>query len=485
MEDNELNKQNDLANQEQNTNSTEQDLLNQIEGKKTEPMFGPQTEQQEPTTEPQTGEQSGNVENTQDEVAPPQTGPLATHETEDDGRIHDDRFEKQCYSQKEYERIAKIRTRGKMYRAVVPYLQYPLTPPEKKRTSFTILAYLFAILAGVAAVFSAIFFAAAVMPTLIIALQGITQEPSDITKALDVLGIVQALQGFGVGLAVLYAIAVTGVLVGLVYYIAHQSYLLFYLAKANREEVAKGPRMVQLLMSASVWFAAVLGTVIYMLIRLDAGKIVSSPAFYVLIALVLAFGAILAVVAAQMIKENKFFKTLPEDQQKTYLEHSRKVRRAKEKHERAEKHSHDIATQSSTSSKNFNLLVLLLNIISKIADDTMLYKNIKETPDLKAISNHFGKKAISHSLMFLIFGGIAVFLLNRVFAGIGVILTIIAVIIAIPLAIYAIIYFFFTLAYVIKQLKLNRTAIGWIALVVFILATILLGFFTFATITNM
>ena len=127
---------------------------------------------------------------------------------------------------------------------------------------------------------------------------------------------------------------------------------------------------------------------------------------------------------------------------------------------------------------NFDAIKHLFNVLSKISDDQSVYKNIQQNEELKQTSKHFGLKTLTHSIMFLLFGALAIFLLKY---GLtfewGIILSILALIIGLFFALISVEYVLFSLAYSIKQLKINRKPISFVALVLFIICVTALTLF--------
>jgi len=123
-----------------------------------------------------------------------------------------------------------------------------------------------------------------------------------------------------------------------------------------------------------------------------------------------------------------------------------------------------------------------LNFIGKLADDRIIYENIKKDPDLKPYSKHFGWSVIWHSLLFLLFGGVGGIITTACFSKeYGIILNIVGIIFGIGLILASLEMLLFALSHTIKQLKLNRRAISWVALVVFILCIVAVGAVLFLT----
>ncbi|MBQ8468915.1 MAG: hypothetical protein IJ542_04115 [Clostridia bacterium] len=120
-----------------------------------------------------------------------------------------------------------------------------------------------------------------------------------------------------------------------------------------------------------------------------------------------------------------------------------------------------------------NGLLHFLNFIAKIGEDREIYNNIKNDAELRPFSKYFGWRAILQSVLFAVFSvGGAISLYVGFTRNLGIFLNIILIMLGIGLVLVSIELFFFALSRTIKQLKLNRRAISWIALVVFILCVV-------------
>ena len=116
----------------------------------------------------------------------------------------------------------------------------------------------------------------------------------------------------------------------------------------------------------------------------------------------------------------------------------------------------------------------LLNIIGKLADDRIMMENIKKDPELRKRSKVFGASAIWQSVLFALFVSGGVFLLIVGFTKpLAVIGNIAAIAGGFGLVLLSAELFIFALSHTIKQMVLNRRAISWIALLVFIACTAL------------
>lgn len=111
-------------------------------------------------------------------------------------------------------------------------------------------------------------------------------------------------------------------------------------------------------------------------------------------------------------------------------------------------------------------------IATKFLDTREIYNNLKNDPEERKVTTYLGKRALLYSILFAIIfiGGPSLtiwcatsFLSEHVFLGILILLA------GIIIAIYGLILIPIILNYTIKQLILNRRAIGWIALFLFLI----------------
>ena len=225
-----------------------------------------------------------------------------------------DKYEKESYSSYTYLKVQKWRERGKMYGVQVPYLTCPLTKPEKKRKKYVVFATILFVIAGVMAAL-ALFLAISTLPAVI-------GNASDIGgPSWDVLHIAEALKGTAVWLAILLLV---GLLVA-VGFAAVAPLMLgiqcLHLTIATKEEIAYGPTLNKLL-----W---VMGGITLVLLIVPIVMIVLWPLWFFAI----AFGAVTWLVIQDKLNAIKWFKTLPEENQKSYREHARALARVKSRKE--------------------------------------------------------------------------------------------------------------------------------------------------------
>jgi len=125
-------------------------------------------------------------------------------------------------------------------------------------------------------------------------------------------------------------------------------------------------------------------------------------------------------------------------------------------------------------SKSGSGILHLLNILGKLADDRVMMENIKKDPELRKKSKYFGASAIWLSILFAVCASASVFLLIVGFTKyLAVIGNIVAIAAGFGLIFLVFETFIFALSHTIKQMVLNRRVISWIALIVFIVCTVL------------
>lgn len=116
-------------------------------------------------------------------------------------------------------------------------------------------------------------------------------------------------------------------------------------------------------------------------------------------------------------------------------------------------------------SKNQHFFLFFLD---KLLDARLAYHDIKNNEEARKTSGLLGKRAIIYDILFILFaaGGAACFVFGGSFLDSGAIfLGIILMILAVALLVMALIYVVLALNCAVKQLCLNRRAIGWISLI--------------------
>ena len=120
-------------------------------------------------------------------------------------------------------------------------------------------------------------------------------------------------------------------------------------------------------------------------------------------------------------------------------------------------------------------LLHFLNFITNMAEYAEIFKNIKKDETLRKTSKYFGWHAIWQTVLFAILGGLGILSIVTGFTKfLAIIFNIFLVVLGIALLLVSLEYFIYALNSTIKQLRLNRRAISWIALIIFILGTIAL-----------
>ena len=113
----------------------------------------------------------------------------------------------------------------------------------------------------------------------------------------------------------------------------------------------------------------------------------------------------------------------------------------------------------------------ILFFIVQLIDDRVLYKNLKNDPEERKKTTTFGKSAIGYSIGFGIIATLGALMAAKGFSGdLGIIVGFFAIVLGIIFIVVSVELFIFALSHTVKQIILNRRAISWIALVIFIIS---------------
>ncbi|MDE6104902.1 MAG: hypothetical protein K2G38_04400 [Clostridia bacterium] len=110
-------------------------------------------------------------------------------------------------------------------------------------------------------------------------------------------------------------------------------------------------------------------------------------------------------------------------------------------------------------------------ILTKFVDTREIYNNLKKDPEERKITTYMGRHALLYIILFavLFIGGpsLAIWCASS-FISTNPIFGIVLLIVGVVVALYGLVLIPIILNYTIKQLILNRRAIGWIALILFL-----------------
>ncbi|MBE7076635.1 MAG: hypothetical protein E7374_01940 [Clostridiales bacterium] len=114
----------------------------------------------------------------------------------------------------------------------------------------------------------------------------------------------------------------------------------------------------------------------------------------------------------------------------------------------------------------------LLKFIELTINARIAYNNAKEDPEVRKSITKFGTRALFYLSVFLLLcgGGIGIFVLSLGnFMSAGIFLSIIGIVSSVYMFIWGLPYFVLALNLTIKQLRLNKKFVGWLALSIIIL----------------
>lgn len=111
---------------------------------------------------------------------------------------------------------------------------------------------------------------------------------------------------------------------------------------------------------------------------------------------------------------------------------------------------------------------IIFFFIDKLLDARQIYHDVKNNEEARKTSGLLGKRALLYDILFFLFaaGGAVSFVFGAAQLDSGAVFWgILLVILAVALLVMALIYVVLALNCAVKQLLLNRRAIGWISLI--------------------
>lgn len=249
---------------------------------------------------------------------------------EDENLIQNDEVEKASYSDYSYQKVKKLRQKGKYWGYDVPYLQHPVHKQEKPRAVFVVAGVLYAILA--IAMLVATYF---VVRGCILPMVGSALGMSEVFKIQewDIFGLGAMFLSFGPILLWIIIVAIAGLVIGLNIFFIFQTIRFFKMSKISMQEMAKGYEVGNLIikLGAIMGIAVVVGIAILVLTK---GKATAAGIWLIIglmaaiIALITPFFVLLIVQRNQAKKQ---FAQLSEEQQQDFIRHDRMLDRVRRK----------------------------------------------------------------------------------------------------------------------------------------------------------
>ena len=249
---------------------------------------------------------------------------------EDENLIQNDEVEKASYSDYSYQKVKKLREKGKYWGYDVPFLQHPVHKQEKPRAIFIVAGVLYAILT-IAMLVATYFIARSfILPAI-----GSALGLSDLFKiqAWDIFGLFAMFSSMLPIFLWLIIAALVALVVGLDIYFIYQTIKFFKMSKISMQEMAKGYEVGNLIikLGAIMGIAVVVGIAILVLTK---GK-ATAAGIWLIIGIMLAIIALITPFFVLLIvernKAKKQFAQLSEEQQKDFIRHNQKLDRAHRK----------------------------------------------------------------------------------------------------------------------------------------------------------
>ena len=237
--------------------------------------------------------------------------------------------EKENYSADSLKRVEKLRSYGKRINYDVPYLEYPLTKPEKKRKRYVALAISLYVIAA-ALVVLALGFIISMVPKFVEAGADIDSSSPD----WDELGIISGFAGMSLFAAGVLLFGILGTIALIGVYLLFSAKKCLNLSTATEEEMAHGVVMNGVVLKTSI--AALVGIAVFIVCTVlskDKAKFFSGFTPYVLLAIAGLLVGIAVVVIKDRFNAVKKFNELPDNVRESHSAHFNALKRVKSKKE--------------------------------------------------------------------------------------------------------------------------------------------------------
>lgn len=377
----------------------------------------------------------------------------------------DDSVEKESYSKSSLRAVERIRERGAEYGIVVPYLRTPLSKDRSSGIAMKVMTGVSLLLVGAALAFL-IWALVTVVTPLAQALTGVSGEAGEAIVAVSDIPLIGALLTANVVILWAVIVLIPVLLIAVMLACARYALLLFRICRMNMEEKAAGFSMrgifVMLIVSAVV--ALVLAIVFFAVFKIVLMGVIC-------VAVIAYLVALYAVLCLERGRAKQAFAKLPAEAQSEFTEYFKTLENVKRRH-RAEKASTE--TGSASVGKLFWLGAFLALILS-FAQARMIYTNLKNNPVYKDKSTGLARRALANLAYFVVFAGCGVGSLALAmygFSGSIIFKIIFFVAVAIFFILAAIVSLPKTISYTVKQLKLNKRSLGYVALGLLLLSIV-------------
>lgn len=244
---------------------------------------------------------------------------------ENENLVNNDEIEKASYSEYSYKKVQKLREKAKYYGYDVPYLQHPLTKVEKPRALFVVFGVLNAILLAFSIFLSVMITINFLMPLINMAL-GLNSW--FVPKAWDVFGVVTMFSSVVPLMVWLIIIATVGLMVAIVVFFVYNTRRMFSLSKISMEEMAVGYEISNMILGFIIVIVSVVLIGVFLLVKFENIKTLGIVLVVgIMVAVTAILGTLIALLMVYRKKAKKQFNELPQDVQKSFIEHNRVLER--------------------------------------------------------------------------------------------------------------------------------------------------------------
>lgn len=261
---------------------------------------------------------------------------LQSPEEQNENLIQNDEIEKASYSGYSYNKVKKLREKGKYWGYEVPYLQHPVQKQEKPRAIFIVAGILYAIMAVAMLVASFYITTSFILPTIgsALGLNGLLTF-----QKWDIFGLFISITSMMSIFVWLIIIVIAFFVIAINVYFISQTIKFFRMSKISMQEMAKGFEVQSLIIKLGTVMGITL--VVGIAIMIMTRETITPAGIWLVIGVMLAVLAVITpffvILILQRKKANKQFAELSEEQQKDFIRHNQMLDRVNRKSNKGNK----------------------------------------------------------------------------------------------------------------------------------------------------
>lgn len=372
--------------------------------------------------------------------------------------MNNNQIERESYSRSSYRMVQSTRARGAEYGLDVPYLHYPLPTERSTGLGLKIMLTFSALL--VVAGLGLLIWALVQLFVPAISSLGNSDWDSNVQK-LPILGLIGLITSLSSLLIWIIIVAVPVLGAAMIWGGLKYLFTLLRICRLSMPEKAVGFYL------SSVKKNVLLYAIVFTVITVVLFIFVPTPVVGIIGLIVSVYlWAVFAVLQLERHRALPAFQALPTEQQTDFTAHSQALKLAHSRHNARK------ASRAVTAYRH-GKLNLIMSLLGDFVDAREVYNNLKDNEAVRPVATGLARRAFYQLLTFTlgVIGGLAIIYgLMAAFAEV-ILLQVILLIFGGALALFGILILMpTTLNFAIKQLKLNGHYLGWVAIVLTLLA---------------